>query len=37
MDMSKQIIGVYEWSGNNPIIPELWLVPDFLPIHPGTL
>ncbi|XP_047068342.1 achilleol B synthase-like [Lolium rigidum] len=29
------IIGVYEWSGNNPIIPELWLVPDFLPIHPG--
>ncbi|CAM0958974.1 unnamed protein product [Alopecurus aequalis] len=29
------IIGVYDWSGNNPIIPELWLVPDFLPIHPG--
>ncbi|KAK1678554.1 hypothetical protein QYE76_039402 [Lolium multiflorum] len=32
---NHQIIGVYEWSGNNPIIPELWLVPDFLPIHPG--
>ncbi|KAL6602716.1 hypothetical protein ACP70R_043077 [Stipagrostis hirtigluma subsp. patula] len=29
------IIGVYEWSGNNPVIPELWLVPRFLPIHPG--
>ncbi|KAK1605776.1 hypothetical protein QYE76_029449 [Lolium multiflorum] len=29
------IIGVYDWSGNHPIIPELWLVPDFLPIHPG--
>ncbi|XP_047062614.1 achilleol B synthase-like [Lolium rigidum] len=29
------ILGVYEWSGNNPIIPELWLLPDFLPIHPG--
>ncbi|XP_047087774.1 achilleol B synthase-like [Lolium rigidum] len=29
------IIGVYDWSGNNPIIPELWLVPNFLPIHPG--
>ncbi|XP_037482921.1 achilleol B synthase-like isoform X2 [Triticum dicoccoides] len=29
------IIGVYDWSGNNPIIPELWLVPDFLPVHPG--
>ncbi|KAF8690424.1 hypothetical protein HU200_040776 [Digitaria exilis] len=29
------IIGLYDWSGNNPIIPELWLVPHFLPIHPG--
>lgn len=29
------VIGVYDWSGNNPIIPELWMVPHFLPIHPG--
>uniref|UniRef100_A0ACD6AJV0 Uncharacterized protein n=2 Tax=Avena sativa TaxID=4498 RepID=A0ACD6AJV0_AVESA len=29
------VIGLYEWSGNNSIIPELWLVPHFLPIHPG--
>uniref|UniRef100_I1R0Z5 Terpene cyclase/mutase family member n=1 Tax=Oryza glaberrima TaxID=4538 RepID=I1R0Z5_ORYGL len=29
------IIGVYEWSGNNPIFPELWLAPQFLPFHPG--
>ncbi|KAL6603533.1 hypothetical protein ACP70R_043894 [Stipagrostis hirtigluma subsp. patula] len=29
------ILGVYDWSGNNPVIPELWLVPYFLPIHPG--
>ncbi|KAM0862135.1 hypothetical protein ACQ4PT_045450 [Festuca glaucescens] len=29
------IIGIYDWSGNNPIIPELWLVPHYLPIHPG--
>ncbi|XP_047047255.1 achilleol B synthase-like [Lolium rigidum] len=29
------ILGIYDWSGNNPIIPELWLVPYFLPIHPG--
>ncbi|XP_006656974.1 achilleol B synthase-like [Oryza brachyantha] len=29
------VIGLYDWSGNNPIIPELWLVPQFLPIHPG--
>ncbi|KAM0908206.1 hypothetical protein ACQ4PT_015609 [Festuca glaucescens] len=24
------VIGVYDWSGNNPIIPELWSVPHFL-------
>ncbi|XP_052156307.1 achilleol B synthase-like [Oryza glaberrima] len=29
------VIGLYDWSGNNAIIPELWLVPHFLPIHPG--
>ncbi|KAL6644329.1 hypothetical protein ACP70R_015937 [Stipagrostis hirtigluma subsp. patula] len=29
------VIGVYDWSGNNPVIPELWLLPRFLPIHPG--
>ncbi|KAG2611613.1 hypothetical protein PVAP13_4KG365105 [Panicum virgatum] len=29
------MIGLYDWSGNNPIIPELWLVPHFLPRHPG--
>ncbi|KAL6888526.1 hypothetical protein ACP4OV_009552 [Aristida adscensionis] len=29
------ILGVYDWSGNNPIFPELWLAPKFLPFHPG--
>ncbi|XP_025810653.1 achilleol B synthase-like isoform X3 [Panicum hallii] len=29
------VLGVYDWSGNRPVIPELWLVPRFLPIHPG--
>uniref|UniRef100_A0A0D9VFG1 Terpene cyclase/mutase family member n=1 Tax=Leersia perrieri TaxID=77586 RepID=A0A0D9VFG1_9ORYZ len=29
------VIGLYDWSGNNAIIPELWLLPHFLPIHPG--
>ncbi|KAF8577070.1 terpene synthase [Ramaria rubella] len=28
------ILNVYEWDGNNPIPPELWLLPDWLPIHP---
>lgn len=31
------LLGLYDWYGNNPMIPELWLVPRFLPIHPGKL
>ncbi|OEL19506.1 hypothetical protein BAE44_0019474 [Dichanthelium oligosanthes] len=34
--MRLQVLGVYDWSGNGPVIPKLWLVPRFLPIHPGT-
>lgn len=30
------VLGVYEWSGNNPLPPEFWLLPYFLPFHPGT-
>ncbi|KAJ0030221.1 hypothetical protein Pint_13911 [Pistacia integerrima] len=32
--MWLSILGVYEWSGNNPLLPETWLLPQFLPIHP---
>lgn len=28
------ILNVYEWEGMNPIPPELWCLPDWLPIHP---
>jgi lanosterol synthase len=28
------ILNVYEWEGMNPIPPELWLLPDWVPIHP---
>ncbi|KAG9325693.1 hypothetical protein KVV02_006196 [Mortierella alpina] len=28
-------LGVYDWDGMNPVPPELWLLPHFLPIHPG--
>ncbi|KAI7995522.1 Cycloartenol synthase 2 [Camellia lanceoleosa] len=31
------VLGVYEWSGNNPLPPEIWLLPYFLPIHPGRM
>ncbi|XP_039778284.1 achilleol B synthase-like [Panicum virgatum] len=30
------VLGVYDWSGNRPVIPELCLVPRFLPIHPDV-
>ncbi|KAJ6576339.1 terpene synthase [Mycena sp. CBHHK59/15] len=29
------VLNAYEWDGNNPIPPELWLLPDWLPFHPG--
>ncbi|KAL3625225.1 Cycloartenol Synthase [Castilleja foliolosa] len=31
------VLGVYEWEGNNPLPPELWLIPYFLPMHPGRM
>ncbi|KAJ0076282.1 hypothetical protein Patl1_35145 [Pistacia atlantica] len=31
------ILGVYEWSGCNPMPPEFWSFPSFLPIHPAKL
>ncbi|XP_031109631.1 cycloartenol synthase-like isoform X2 [Ipomoea triloba] len=35
--MWLSVLGVYEWSGNNPVPPELWLLPYILPIHPGRM
>nr|AJR21210.1 cucurbitadienol synthase 2 [Citrullus colocynthis] len=31
------VLGVYEWSGNNPLPPEFWLLPYCLPFHPGRM
>ncbi|KAI4379699.1 hypothetical protein MLD38_005962 [Melastoma candidum] len=31
------VLGLYDWSGNNPMPPELWLLPYALPIHPGRM
>lgn len=28
------MLNVYDWEGMNPIPPELWCLPDWLPIHP---
>ncbi|KAF9578641.1 Lanosterol synthase (Oxidosqualene--lanosterol cyclase), partial [Lunasporangiospora selenospora] len=29
------VLGVYDWEGMNPVPPELWLLPYFIPFHPG--
>ncbi|KAF0925109.1 hypothetical protein E2562_015392 [Oryza meyeriana var. granulata] len=31
------VLGVFDWSGNNPVPPEIWLLPYSLPIHPGRM
>ncbi|PKA53444.1 Cycloartenol Synthase [Apostasia shenzhenica] len=31
------VLGVFDWAGNNPLLPELMLLPYFLPIHPGRM
>uniref|UniRef100_A0A7S1ES27 Terpene cyclase/mutase family member n=1 Tax=Timspurckia oligopyrenoides TaxID=708627 RepID=A0A7S1ES27_9RHOD len=28
-------LGVYDWRGLNPLTPEMWNLPYWLPIHPG--
>ncbi|CAN1344463.1 Beta-amyrin synthase [Linum perenne] len=31
------VFGLYEWSGANPMPPEFWLLPRFLPMNPGKI
>ncbi|XP_072991104.1 cycloartenol synthase-like [Typha latifolia] len=35
--MWLSVLGVFDWSGNNPLPPEIWLLPYSLPIHPGRM
>ncbi|TQD85288.1 hypothetical protein C1H46_029207 [Malus baccata] len=35
--MWLSVLGAYEWSGNNPLPPEVWLCPYSLPFHPGRM
>ncbi|NUP11887.1 MAG: terpene cyclase/mutase family protein [Polyangiaceae bacterium] len=30
------VLGVYEWEGVNPLLPELWLLPEKVPFHPSN-
>lgn len=29
------IVGLYEWKGVSPVAAEMWLLPEWLPIHPS--
>jgi squalene/oxidosqualene cyclase-like protein len=31
------VLGLYDWEGLHPVPPELWLLPDWLPMHPSRL
>jgi squalene/oxidosqualene cyclase-like protein len=31
------VLGLYRWEGLHPVPPELWLLPESLPIHPRRL
>ncbi|KAJ8768182.1 hypothetical protein K2173_021122 [Erythroxylum novogranatense] len=31
------VLGLYEWSGCNPLSPEFWLLPQSFPVHPGNM
>ncbi|PIA38278.1 hypothetical protein AQUCO_02800155v1 [Aquilegia coerulea] len=31
------VLGVYEWSGTNPVPPELWFCPSYFAMYPGNL
>nr|UTE10696.1 cycloartenol synthase [Calotropis procera] len=35
--MWLSVLGAYEWSGNNPLPPEIWVLPYLLPFHPGRM
>ncbi|MFN8286486.1 MAG: terpene cyclase/mutase family protein [Chitinophagales bacterium] len=29
------VLGVYEWQGCNSLFPEMWIMPEWLPVHPS--
>ncbi|XP_061994038.1 beta-amyrin synthase-like isoform X2 [Rosa rugosa] len=31
------ILGLFDWSGSNPMPPEFWILPSFLPMHPALI
>jgi cycloartenol synthase len=33
--MYFKVLGVFDWYGNNPLPPEVWMLSYRLPVHPG--
>ncbi|XP_060669413.1 beta-amyrin synthase-like [Ziziphus jujuba] len=31
------ILGLFDWAGCNPMPPEFWILPSFLPVHPAKM
>ncbi|XP_004309763.1 PREDICTED: beta-amyrin synthase-like isoform X2 [Fragaria vesca subsp. vesca] len=31
------ILGLFDWSGSNPMPPEFWILPSFFPMHPAKI
>ncbi|CAL0326204.1 unnamed protein product [Lupinus luteus] len=31
------ILGLFDWRGANPMPPEFWILPSFLPMHPAKM
>jgi len=31
------ILGLFSWKGINPLLPELWLLPRWFPVHPSRI
>ncbi len=31
------VLGVYDWDGVNSIPPEMWMLPNWFPFHPGKM
>lgn len=31
------VFGVFDWSGCNPMPPEFWILPSYLPMHPAKM
>ncbi|KAI7998671.1 hypothetical protein LOK49_LG10G01171, partial [Camellia lanceoleosa] len=36
-DHGGVIFGLFDWSGCNPMPPEFWILPSYLPIHPAKM